>query len=267
MDFPVLNSAAVSETGPVRAENQDAVGLPDPALSPERGYLFVVADGMGGYANGALASVKAVETLAAAVYERIGAPGQAALRQGVERANLAIYRAAQQLEARMGTTLTAALVVGRTLHLAHVGDSRAYLVRGPKAQLLTSDHTQVGELVRARVIAPGLARTHPQRSILTRALGLGLFVQPELSRVELQPHDRLLLCSDGLWSALEDEELGRLVSAAHSPAEASRQLVELALQRGTDDNLTALSIFVEQLPGGAAARPAGWLSRLNPWKT
>lgn len=259
MDLPVLASSAVSHTGPVREDNQDAVGLPDPQVGQARGYLYAVADGMGGYANGGMASRMALDALYSAVYAPGAAPGQASLRQGLERANLEIFKMAQKLEmGRMGTTLTAIFIYGNQLHLAHVGDSRAYLVRGQQATCLTRDHTQVADLVRAKVIPPDRLRGHPQRSILTHTIGLNPFVRPDFSRVSLQEQDRLILCSDGLWSVVEDEDFARLAGQARSAEALSQELINLGLERDTDDNLTALVVFVEHL-----ARPqpgAGWLN-------
>jgi protein phosphatase len=249
MDIPVLESSALSEIGPVREDNQDSVRLPDEQQAAQKGFLYAVADGMGGYANGGLASKLALDTLYGIFYERSGTPGQNALRQGVERANLEVFKVAQQLNVgRMGTTLSAAFIDGSTLFLAHVGDSRIYLVRGGQAACLTSDHTSVGELVRARVIAPDKVRTHPQRSVLTRSVGLAMFVRPDLAQVRLQEHDRLVLCSDGVWSAVEDEDFARLAGQAETPEGLSQSLIDLALAQESDDNVSVVSVFVGRLP-------------------
>ena len=249
MDYPVLESSALSETGPVREDNQDSVRLPDEQLAPQKGFLYAVADGMGGYANGAIASKLALDTLYGIFYQRNGTPGQNALRQGVENANFEVFKAAQQLGAgHMGTTLSAAFIDGSTLFLAHVGDSRIYLARGGQATSLTNDHTGVGDLVRARVIGPDRVRTHPQRSVLTRSVGLSMFVRPDLAQVHLQEHDRLVLCSDGVWSSVEDADFARLAARAETPAELSQGLIDLAIANESDDNVSAVSIFVGHLP-------------------
>jgi serine/threonine protein phosphatase PrpC len=249
MDLPVLDSSALSEVGPVREDNQDSVRLPDDALSAQKGFLYALADGMGGYAHGALASRLALETLYRVFYEHGAAPGQNSLRQGVENANFEVFKTAQQLEAgRMGTTLTAGFIDGSTLFLAHVGDSRAYLVRGTKGVCLTNDHTTVGDLVRARVIGPDKVRSHPHRSVLTRSVGLSMFVKPDLGQVRLQEDDRLVLCSDGVWSAIEDEDVARLAVRAADAQKLSRALIDLALENESDDNVSVVSIFVHRLP-------------------
>jgi len=106
----------------------------------------------------------------------------------------------------MGTTLTAAYILGNTLYLAHVGDSRAYLIRDGRLVCLTSDHTMVGDMVRSKLISHDKIRTHAQRSYLTKSLGTTLFVQPDITQQKLREGDRLILCSDGVWSVVEDEE-------------------------------------------------------------
>jgi protein phosphatase len=148
----------------------------------------------------------------------------------------------------MGTTLTAARILGRRLHLGHVGDSRAYLVRDGRATCLTNDHTMVGDLVRMHVISPDKVRAHAQRSILTKAVGLTLFLQADIDEIDLTQGDRLVLCSDGVWSMVQDEEFAAFARAAGSAAELSQSLVDLALERGTDDNVSVVSMLVHSLP-------------------
>jgi protein phosphatase len=225
---------------------------------------------MGGFENGSLASHLALDTLYKVFYERNGTPGQNALRQGVEKANFEVFRTAQELGGnRMGTTLTAGFIDGSTLFLAHVGDSRAYLVRGRQATSLTSDHTSVGEMVRAKIISADKVRTHAQRSILTRSVGLGMFVRPDLGQVQLQEGDALILCSDGLWSAIEDEEIAHLANEADNPQALSKRLIDLAIDHESDDNMSVVSIFVRHLPH----RPLNsnpylgesWLAMVRKW--
>ncbi len=251
----MIESVGLSQVGTVREDNQDAIRLSpyDHAQAAQRGYLYAVADGMGGYAHGGLASNLALETFFQAFYGEGGAPPDR-LRQGVAQANLSVYQAAQRLGGtRMGTTLTAASIRGRKLHLAHVGDSRAYLVRDRRATCLTHDHTQVGELVRMKVLTPAQVRAHAQRSILNRCLGLSLFVQPELSQLALHEEDRLVLCSDGVWAVIEDDEFARLAEQATRAEELSRQLIDLALDRHSDDNVSVIVVVVH---GFATPRPA-----------
>ena len=246
--LPAIEWSGFSDIGPVREDNQDSIHLPDGSHPPESGLLYAVADGMGGYTHGAVASSIAIQKLTETVYNGNGKPNPKLLRRAVETANLSIYKEAARLgSGRMGTTLTAAYILEENLHLVHVGDSRAYLLRDRRATCLTSDHTTVGDLVRTRLITPDKVRTHSQRSILTKSVGIGLFVQPDVSRYKLQNEDYLILCSDGVWSVVQDNEF---VDVVHESAEIeliSQNLVNLALKRGTDDNASVVAIHVREL--------------------
>src|SRR5258707_12586622 len=172
-----LLARSYSDVGPVRDENQDTTRLltpADPLIGETHGSLLAIADGMGGYAKGGVASVTALETFFETFYqEQSGAARLQSLRRAVEQANLAVHQAAFRLNAgQMGTTLTVANIAGDRLYLAHVGATRAYLVRDGTARCLTNDHSVVGELVRMRVLSPDKVRTHQQRSVLNRSLGL-----------------------------------------------------------------------------------------------
>lgn len=269
--LPGIEHGGASHVGTVREDNQDSIQLPDSELAAERGSLYAVADGMGGYAHGRMASTLALQKLYHAFYGPQSRPALEALKHGVESANLDVYKTAQRLGAgRMGTTLTAASVVGNRLVLAHVGDSRAYLVRNDRAVCLTDDHTTVGELVRLKVLSPDQVRTHAQRSILTRGIGLTLFVKPDLTTHPLQEGDQLILCSDGVWSVIEDREFAELARRAAGAEELSQRLIDLALERQSDDNVSAISVRIQSLTGTPSREPArkglrlplpDWLSR------
>ena len=263
-----IESGGISETGPVREDNQDSIRIADETRDPlDHGHLFGVADGMGGYSHGDIASHIALQTLYDAYYRSSAIQPLRVMEKGVESANLRVFQEAQKLGvSRMGTTLTAAGVYGRQLFLAHVGDSRAYLVRNGQATCLTHDHTAVGDLVRMTVISPDRVRTHAQRSILNRAVGLTLFVTPELSNVALQEGDRLVLCSDGLWSVVEDSDFGHLAQKAPSATDLSQALVNRALENGTDDNVSAVSVFIHSLsdvPETTGSRKWKWFESLR----
>jgi protein phosphatase len=202
---------------------------------------------MGGYSHGSLASSLALDTISRTLFQNDKPPDPKNLRSGIELANLGIFKETQRLGAgRMGTTLTAAYVLGNRLHLAHVGDSRAYLIRNQRAICLTTDHTTVGDMVRARLISPEKVRTHAQRSVLTRALGVAMFVKPDISEHDLYPGDRLIICSDGLWSVIQDDDFARLGSEGQ-PETVSQNLIDLALSRETDDNASVVVFHVRQL--------------------
>ena len=264
-----FESAGLSITGPVREDNQDSILLPNPSSPNFPGSLHAVADGMGGHANGGLASNLAVQNLLKIVRSsEISLPPSKALQQASQVVNFEVYKAAQQLGGeKMGTTLTAAYIFGNLLHLLHVGDSRAYLVRDGRASCLTSDHTVVGDLVRSRLIPSENIRTHAQRSVLTRAIGLGLFVQPELSQTKLQAGDRIILCSDGVWSVIEDQEFAEQTGRARDVHSLAQNLVDLAIDHETDDNCSVVAIQIRgfrfQTFEEEPRKERGWLGFLR----
>jgi protein phosphatase len=257
MPVTALLAKTLSHVGLVRDENQDTTRLlipVDPQVGETHGSLLAIADGMGGYAKGGVASVTAIDTFFEAFYREPLAARQPALRSALDQANLAVHQAAFRLNAgQMGTTLTVANFAGDRLYLTHVGDTRAYLVRAGQARCLTSDHSVVGELVRMKVISPDKVRTHAQRSVLNRSLGLNLFVQPDISHVTLQAGDVIILCSDGLWAFVEDDEFAALATRTPGADELSQKLVDLALARHTDDNASVAVARVEQVGTPAAA--------------
>lgn len=256
--IPEIQSSGLSVVGPVRQDNQDAIHLSDHENLTGTGLLFAVADGMGGYAHGGVASALALESLASTLVTQNGhTPTPKALRRAVETANLQVYQKSQQLGAgRMGTTLTAAYISGNKLHLTHVGDSRAYLIRNKRAVCLSADHTAVGDMVRSKLLSPDKIRTHAQRSILTKAIGISLFIQPDISEHRLQEDDRLVLCSDGVWSVIQDEDFARIASSDASMERISQKLIDLAIQNETDDNASVVVFHMKKLvPTSATDHP------------
>jgi protein phosphatase len=258
---PEIESHGISRAGKVREDNQDAIRFwrPDD-LSQKYGPLYGIADGMGGYAHGGVASSLALETFFDTFYKSNGISVPQKLRLGVQNANMGIYQAAQRLGvSRMGTTLTVVNLVGKTLNLVHVGDSRAYLIRDNLATCLTNDHTRVGEMVRMRMLSPEKVRTHAQRSVLEKCLGVGLFVQPDIFHVQVRDGDIIVLCTDGVWSVIEDAEFGRLASSSGGPEDLSRQIYETAMERDSDDNLSIISLYIRRLAADSAdPPPAPW---------
>jgi protein phosphatase len=238
-----LSAAARSDLGRRRPSNEDSY-----AVAPELG-LFLVADGMGGHRAGQVASGLAARTALATLRSQREGRGSAVerLRACVTAANaeiLASSRAKPEL-AGMGTTVVALLAERGCVALAHVGDSRAYLVRGGEIHRLTEDHTLVGELVRRGEISERAAASHPQRHVLLRALGVRRDVDPDLLELSPEPGDRYLLCSDGLTGHLEDAEIAELVSGNEDLEAACERLVELANRRGGDDNITVVLLRCE----------------------
>lgn len=229
--------AVATHKGRMRASNQDALH-PRAAGSGDGPIVFAVADGMGGHAAGEVASAIAIDK---AVTSETDLEGR------VLMANLAILNEATQRPelAGMGTTLTLAeLGADRSAAFAHVGDSRAYLLRANTLIQLTHDHTLVNEYVQAGRLDPEEIATHPQRSMLTRAVGLTPDLEVDLFEQKLQPGDRLLLCSDGLSSMIDDDQI-REVLMVQSAEEAVWSLVERANIAGGHDNVTALVVDVK----------------------
>jgi protein phosphatase len=259
----------LSLTGPVREENQDSIRIRLPDNSDDSGnpgILLALADGMGGHAHGGLASRVAIDTLFTALAGPTKSPGPA-LQRAVEQANLAVHQEAFRLNVGlMGTTLTVVNIINNRLYLAHVGDSRAYLIRGGKATCLTHDHTVAGEMVRLQIITPDKVRNHQRRSILNKSLGKDLFVKPELNTLPLKDNDVLILCSDGLWAYVEDHEFAKMTGEFHDPTELSQNLIDLALKRNTDDNVSVIALRLEQLAEPAplpATVTTGWRQALS----
>jgi protein phosphatase len=249
-DVVEIKSYSYTHVGKVREDNQDALRLCDPVddLTIADGHLYGIADGMGGYAHGGVASSLALETFFETFYAANGVSPSQKLRVGIQNANLSVYQTAQRLGAgRMGTTLTAVNIVGRKLHIAHVGDSRAYLIRDQKSICLTNDHTQVGELVRMKVLSPEKVRTHSQRSKLEKCLGMELFVQPDIFQVPVQSGDIVVLCSDGVWASIQDDEFAKLITESNDPEDLCKQIVELAMERESDDNLSIIILYLHRL--------------------
>ena len=245
-----ITASGHTHVGNIRPENQDAFRVQ--SSSSERildslGYLYAVADGMGGYEHGGIASAQALETFFDVFYRGNRSKPAQNMRNAVQSANMAVYQTAQRLGARMGTTLSAINLVGGQLNLAHIGDSRVYLVRGRKATCLTNDHTAVGELVRMRILSPDKVRTHDRRSVLEKCLGMELFIQPDITQHTLAEDDYLILCTDGVWAHVEDDEFAQIALSVRQPEQISQTLVDLAMERDSDDNLSTVAIHVEQL--------------------
>jgi protein phosphatase len=236
--------AGLSDVGCQRENNEDSYLYWEPASDQEfqrKGRLAVIADGMGGHEGGQEASRMAVDTVREVYDYAFRDNPQAALVESFAAAHTRIQDFAELHPAfhGMGTTCTALVVRGRQLFFAHVGDSRLYLVRAARILRLTRDHSYVGRLVENGIVRAEDAEKHPQRHILTAALGAGRDVTvdgPDQS-VALQDRDDLLLCTDGLWSVVTEEELETAVSN-DPPAQCCAALVKLARQRGGPDNIT-----------------------------
>lgn len=230
----------VTHTGLVRPNNEDAF-LIDPALG-----LFAVADGMGGHRAGEVASQRAMEGLRRYFNEcDYGDPGEK-LVAAFEAGNRAILAAAEATPAwqGMGTTLTACLVRDQDLWVGHIGDSRAYLLRGGEIEQLTEDHTWVLELVKEGKITDEEARSHPRRNMLVRALGTSAKAVVDLLHTVLGFGDKVLLCTDGLSNLVTPAEMVSILTAGDIEA-GVRKLLDRALELGGPDNITIVALEAE----------------------
>jgi serine/threonine protein phosphatase PrpC len=268
---PLLSFAEECNRGKVREENQDSVLRFRTAL----GELLVVADGIGGLEGGATASRIVTETFR----EHLCSlppdyPAGVAIREASGRANARILAAAADPDSphnRMGSTVVLALIqqpfeqpaqpdapatrAGTRVWIGHIGDSRAYLLRNGRISRLTKDHSAVQDLIDQNLITPEEAGNHPDASVLTRSLGHLPHVESDLDVVPLAPGDSLLLCSDGLWGFVPEQELQTVMADAHLPLEATaKTLLEMALAAGGHDNI-GIELVRVGLPPASAQEP------------
>ena len=250
-----ITSCGITDVGVKRTNNEDNYLINDEL------NLFVVCDGMGGHAGGEFASAIAVNTVEEVLSDLETSPEiEAAREEGSvevmrERLRYAIRLAGKRIFEKanaepeyrgMGTTCLVLLVDGSNAFVAHVGDSRGYIVREGRIEQLTEDHSRVHERIRAGLLTPEQARHHKLKNIITRSLGYTEDVEIDIQVRALRRGDRFLLCSDGLSNLVEPAELGEAVRSMN-PQEAARHLVQLACARGGDDNITAVITRVDEL--------------------
>jgi len=247
---PGLEAASLTDVGLQRANNEDSCLYWEPERDDDfrrKGRLALIADGMGGHDGGQEASRMAVETVRDVYDHHFASDPQVALVTGLKMAHDAIQRFAVEHPqfTGMGTTCTALAIVDRKLSFAHVGDSRLYLLRGDKLSRLTRDHSYVSRLVETGIVRSEDAESHPQRHILTAALGSGHEIIPDVPEqsIALYEADTLILCTDGLWSVVGEQELAR-IAHTRAPADICLQLVRAALERGGPDNITVVVLRV-----------------------
>jgi PPM family protein phosphatase len=256
-------SGGVTDVGRVRANNEDCYRIV-PGMN-----LFVLSDGMGGEAHGEIASALAVETVVKHCLEAKDNPvapffgkSQAGLGDNARRLTSAVHlanrRVFESAEAHpeqkgMGATLTVAWIDGSKLSIAHIGDSRAYLLRNGGLQQLTSDHSLVAEQVRRGILTMAEAEQSDMQSVLLRALGSHPEIEVDAEEHEVFPRDVLLLCSDGLTRMVTEPEIAGTLQAEPDPTKSAEKLVELANERGGADNITVVVVRAE-------AGSRGWFS-------
>ena len=239
----LMKTASLSDKGKRRQLNQDVVyssELPVGNLP----NLFIIADGMGGHKAGDFASRFAVDTICREVEHSAGRSPEEILQSAINVANTGIFELSndnRDLEG-MGTTVVAAVVYGDCLKVGNVGDSRLYIVNGKNIRQITTDHSLVEEMIRMGGLDRESARTHPNKNIITRAVGVTSAVAADFYEVRLQEGDIILLCSDGLSNMLEDEEIRMIVNAQRDIMEKAEALVRAANQNGGRDNISLILI-------------------------
>lgn len=258
----VVGAFAQSDVGLIRENNEDSflvADLTDGVMTPDtaafnhmvgkNGSLFLVADGMGGAEAGEVASRMAVELVTQKILDELRSATSIddesfvrILKRSIEDANVAIFQESHNNKSHqgMGTTLTAAAVCDATIFFAQLGDSRAYLVRNGSITQMTEDQSLVAQLVVSGALRPEEAKGHPQRHVILQALGIQSEVNVAISFAALKRGDRAVLCSDGLSGKVEIEEVNEVLQRWANPKDACRRLVELARERGGEDNITVI---------------------------
>jgi len=283
----LIDYAAITHQGRVRKNNEDAYLVS--ALDGEEphvnslsrtpkvcqvGLLAAVADGMGGAAAGEIASREGLAAIAVCLFGHWGRfPAASATEEGLYRALLDAaeeasnavlrYSDADRTARGMGSTLTAAVIWNGHLYLCQVGDSRAYLYRRPQLLQLTKDQTLVNDMITSGFLTQDQARTHPQRSMITQALGCPQPVKAVIGRVALRRGDRLLICSDGLHGEVSDGEMKSIFERGYSPRRSLELMLEAALEHGGRDNITGLLLSLDD-PAFPLPLPGEEVRVMNP---
>ncbi|MCM1376510.1 MAG: Stp1/IreP family PP2C-type Ser/Thr phosphatase [Muribaculum sp.] len=238
----MLKTFSITDIGRKRKQNEDYVFTSERAIG-NLPNLFIVADGMGGHKAGEYASKYTVETICNCIERSFEKNPVLILRKAIETANVHIrLRASEDISLKgMGTTVVAATCLGRYLQIANVGDSRLYIVNSEIRQI-TRDHSLVEEMVRMGSIDREAARNHPDKNIITRAIGASDAVEADFFTVELEVGDIVLMCSDGLTNMLEDEEIREILSGPRELEEKAKGLIEAANAHGGKDNIAVILI-------------------------
>jgi len=256
-----ISYGQISDQGSVRQNNQDAAlsfafSSDTSETRPDFG-IFVVADGMGGHQDGEKASAITARVVVSEVLKKIYIPLMAdiALQHDADRPTITeiLTEAVKQANARVleliadaGTTLTALVVIGRLAHVAHVGDSRAYLIYKDDIEQMTRDHSLVQRLIELNQLSVEDSHTHPQRNVLYRAVGLNDTIEVDILTRRLYPGSYVLLCSDGLWGFVPEADLLQTIRSTPDPQEACRKLINMANDRGGSDNITAILLKIPE---------------------
>lgn len=246
-----MRAVGRTDIGLIRKVNEDSF-LCEKLEDVDDAYLYIVADGMGGHNAGEVASSMAVQEVALYIKENTDALKHGEkeildlIRNAILHANDKVYKTSiiKSNCLGMGTTLSMALVKDSSIYIGHVGDSRIYLIRGKKITRLTEDHSLVEELIKSGSLRPEDAKYHPQRNVITRALGTEYTLEPDVYRRDMQSSDIILLCTDGLSNAVREEDMVKAVHSTSDLDEACGILIEKAKKNGGYDNITAIIIQI-----------------------
>jgi PPM family protein phosphatase len=260
----IVKWRVITHQGLMRAQNEDAhwighsVEVKTETESALR-YLFAVADGLGGHRGGAIASRTALKSVKAEFYKWHGGEADRMVGQAMQKANQKVFCVAQsdpELFQKMQTTLTVVALDQDSLTIGHIGDCRLYRVRDGSIKILTRDHTMANDLLQMHIISAEQASKHPGRHQLTRSVGGELFMNADIVHEKVLSGDTYLLCSDGLWSELTEEEILTAMQQ-NDVSSACEKLVRVALSAGAPDNITAVMFHVETV-GTCTAPPFSW---------
>lgn len=244
-----MKACAKTDVGKKRSMNQDFFYCSTESVGSFQN-LFIVADGMGGHKAGDHASKLCVEEVVRSVKDSSHTTPVSVFTEAVDAANLAVYEeAAEHIEYEgMGTTFVSCTIEGDIMYVANIGDSRLYLLRNHLEQI-TEDHSLVGELVKNGRLTESEARFHPQKNIITRALGTDDEVSADYFEKKLEQGDKLLLCSDGLSNMMDNEEMEYILRHSKSVEAATEALIDKANKNGGEDNITAVVVEIDELAG------------------
>ena len=249
-EFPYA-VGAISDKGSERLQNEDAIFCFQSVLATGNETIpfgvFIVADGLGGHEDGQVASSITVRTVAAQLIKSVYVSlleghaqdsGSMPINESFIEAIAAANRAIRQSTNGGGSTVIAVITLARTVYVAHVGDSRAYIIDGPSIAQATHDHSLVARLIELKQLSESQAMTHPQRHILYKALGQVSAPEPDVHAHTLNPGSHLVLCTDGLWTVVPKEDLAAAITRAGDSQLACNELLKLAIARGSDDNIS-----------------------------
>ncbi|MFN8577394.1 MAG: Stp1/IreP family PP2C-type Ser/Thr phosphatase [Candidatus Sericytochromatia bacterium] len=229
-----MKANGLSDVGKVRQNNEDNFYCGNE-------NIFIVADGLGGHSAGEVASEMTVKHVSGNKPKTLDD-----LAQGIAEANHNVYTKAKELGNDMATTISAMLIYDNKANIAHVGDSRIYLVRDDKIYPITDDHTPVMESLRAGLITEEQAKNHPLRHMLSRTIGTHFEVEIDTMLVDLVVNDIFVMCTDGLTNHLEDDDIYDIVKASKNPEDTTKNLITMALHRGGSDNVTVVVVEIEE---------------------